>query len=119
MMFLRKLKLMRECFPQSWLRKLPLLFFPSDTFMKDGALAGICTTFRSKIILLCVSKRFRGQGIGGLLINRSRGTHTYTYAINEGALELWQKNGFRLVRTEDSVFGKRHILVREQSGKKR
>ncbi|MBN1896580.1 MAG: hypothetical protein JW789_02525 [Candidatus Aenigmarchaeota archaeon] len=114
-MFFNKLKLMKECFPESWLRKLPLLFFKADTIEVKGEIASMCITKGDRIILLCTGKKHRRKGYAGKLIRRSKATQTYTYEGNKAGLNAWIKNGFRLVNTVDSPFGRRHILIRKAS----
>lgn len=110
---IRRLLLLRRCFPESWIRKLPLLFFPADTIKRDGKVAAICTTFRKRIILLCVDKPHRNQGLASTLIQRSNAVKTDTYLGNDRALRLWEKNGFAVEKIVDSPFGKKYILVRK------
>jgi GNAT superfamily N-acetyltransferase len=110
---MEKYRLIRSSFPRSWMRKLPVLVFPSDCIRVDGRLAAICTTLGNRIILLCVAKEFRRRGFASILIKRSRGTTTDTYVGNEGALELWLKNCFTAKGTKCTLFGRKHILVRK------
>ena len=113
MMLLQQLKLMKESFPATWVRKLPLLLLPIDTIIKNGELAGMCCTFKKRIILLCISSQFRRQGIATELIKRSRAIKTDTYLYNKPALNMYLKSGFKVEKIEDSLFGKRYLLVRE------
>jgi ribosomal protein S18 acetylase RimI-like enzyme len=104
--------LMRECFPDSWVRKLPLLLFPADAIRRGGKVVALCTTFNKRIILLCVHPRYRLKGLASRLIKQSDATVTDTYLGNDAALKMWRKNGFRVEKVEDTLFGKRYLLVR-------
>ncbi|MFH1978386.1 MAG: GNAT family N-acetyltransferase [Candidatus Aenigmatarchaeota archaeon] len=110
-----KLKLLKSVFPESWIRKLPLLFFKADTIKKDGKVVAMCTTFRRRIILLGVHKDYRSLGFASKLIQRSNAVKTDTYLGNDKALKLWQKNGFKTEKIVDTPFGKKYILTRKKA----
>lgn len=112
---LDKIKILKSSFPESWTRKLPLLLFPADTIRKDGKAIAICTTFKRRIILLCVDKGHRGQGLASKLIQRSGAIKTDTYVSNDRALRVWQKNGFQVEKIVNTPFGKKYILTRSSN----
>lgn len=112
-MIIKKISLTKECFPKTWLRKLPLLFFQSDIIIKNNELAGLCITFNKRIILICVAKKLRREGLSSTLIQRSNATKAETYFYNKIALKMWQKNGFKIKEIKNGLFGKKYILKRE------
>ena len=116
-MIFSRFRLMKRCFPRSWIRKLPLLLFPADTIVRDGRTVALCTTFRRRIILLCVDAACRRQGLASVLIQRSTAVRTDTYVENAAALEVWLKNGFVVDYTRDTPFGKKYELVRQERGR--
>ncbi len=110
----QKIRLLKNSFPETWVRKIPLLLFPADTIKKNGRVVAICTTFRKRIILLCTDKKYRGQGLASKLIQRSGAVKTDTYFGNEKALRVWIKNGFRIKKIVNGLFGKKYILVKKK-----
>ncbi|MBU0953705.1 MAG: GNAT family N-acetyltransferase [Nanoarchaeota archaeon] len=108
----KKIRLLRTCFPESWIRKLPLLLFPADTIKCDSKVVALCTTFRRRIILLCVDKDYRRKGLASQLIGRSNAVKTDTYLFNEEAINVWKKNGFVVEKIVNTPFGKKYILVK-------
>ncbi|MBU0758608.1 MAG: GNAT family N-acetyltransferase [Nanoarchaeota archaeon] len=112
MNILKKIRLMKKSFPETWIRKLPLLIFPMDTIFERGRLAAMCCTVNKRIILLCVDEKFRRQGLASRLIKRSEAVKTDTYLGNDSALKVWTKNGFRVEKVVNSPLGKKYVLRR-------
>lgn len=116
-MIFKKIYLLKECFPESWIRKLPLLLFPADIIVKNDELAAMCITFNKRIILLCVGEKFRWQGLASKLIQRSDAVITDTYLYHgKVVLDVWQKNGFKIKKIVNTPFGKKYVLIREKKG---
>lgn len=109
----QKISLLKHSFPDTWVRKLPLLLFPADVVTKNGRIVAMCTTYKKRIILICVHSGFRRLGLASRLIKRSNAIKTDTYYHNKAALKMWKKNGFKIEKISNSAFGKKYILIRE------
>jgi len=110
---LGKLKLLRSSFPDTWIRKTPILLFKTDTIQEDGRIVAMCTRYKNRIILLCVDKNYRRRGFASTLIQRSGANKTDTYLGNTNALKVWERNGFVVDKIENSIFGRRYSLKKK------
>ncbi len=107
-----KLKLLKQCFPDSWLRKSIFLFLPTDTFRFFGELRGFLTKKGNEVILLCVDEKHRREGIGSELLLRTSCNYAYTFSKNFNAVNFYLRNNYRIDSYIKSPFGTKVKLVK-------
>lgn len=117
---IQELRLIRECFPNNWHRKIPLLLAGTKyryyryTANHKKLLLGICITKGKRITLLCVNKPSRRKGIASMLVKKSNGITTYTYRSNPDAIRFWESIGFKLTHYEYGLLGCKAWLKKQR-----
>ena len=108
--------LIKQCFPNTWKRKMALMFlFPHRTLKvkEDRLVVSLCLVSGNRITLLCTKPGFEGRGYASKLVKDSKATTTYTYEGNEKAIEFWGKLGFKPVGTAYTWTGNRVWLEKD------
>jgi len=111
---LQEIRLLKQCFPNSWIRKTIFLVFPSITIKKSRRIIAFLKTKGEEIILTCVDKNYRRKGYASQLIAKSKAKYVHTYKENKAAISLYQKNGFIIAKEIKTPHGIKLKLVRER-----
>ena len=108
----QKIKLLKACFPDSWLRKCIFLIYPTETVNINGKLAAFITKKGDEIILIGVRKEYRSKGLATKLIKRTKAKYAYTYKKNKAAIDFYMKNNFKIKGEKNTIFGIKVLLER-------
>ncbi|UCC91849.1 MAG: GNAT family N-acetyltransferase [Candidatus Aenigmatarchaeota archaeon] len=109
----QKIRLLRQCFPDSWIRKLVFLIYPTHVIKRDNMVVAFLTVRGKEILLLAVDKKYRGGGIASELIKKTKANYVYTYKNNKAAIKFYIKNDFRVAGEKKTPFGEKVRLERK------
>ena len=112
----QKIRLLRQSFPDSWIRKLIFLLYPTQVIKMDNRVVAFLTVKGKEILLLAVDKGYRRGGIASELLKKTEANYVYTYKNNKQAIKFYIKNDFRIVGEKKTPFGKKVRLERDENG---
>ena len=116
----QKFKLVKECFPETWLRKWLLLcpcILLADCIFEKEKIVGLSASFFRTTLLLCVNSKHRKKGIATKLIARGKISWTLVLFSNKAALNFWKKRGFEIEKTFNIPFYDKYFLIKRKRRK--